>query len=90
MKKDLKLFSPGSSGSFFTKSVIPTPSDFSSTKLLSMSDPALFSLAMSTGPLSAVKRTTHIETDLEEASYDGNRLRGALAPQQMQTFRLFP
>ena len=36
----------------------------------------------------AAKRTTHLETDLEAARLEGNRLPVTLQPQQLQTYRI--
>ncbi len=40
------------------------------------------------GPLTAARRTTHLETDLEPAVVTGQALRATLAAKQLQTYRL--
>jgi alpha-mannosidase len=48
-----------------------------------------FSLALATGIASA-RRTTHIETDLEDAAVVDGALAASIQPSQLLTFRLFP
>jgi alpha-mannosidase len=53
------------------------------------SEPRHCSLALAAG-IAAARRTTHIETDLEDAAVADGALSATIAPSQLLTFRLLP